>query len=178
MRETLKEINVLRDSGVIGPCAIGGAMGAMFYLEAFNTHDLDIFVEFDSSALILTLTPIYDFLKARGHEARGDAVDIAGWPVQFLPAETPLLREAVEQAMTIDFEGVPVRIMTAEHLAAIALKTGRVKDFARVVAFLEQSDMRTEKLQDILKRHHLLAEWNDFEVKYLSNNPPSEIKKP
>ena len=31
---------------------------------------------------------------------------VIGWPVQFLPAESPLLKEAVEQAVTVDFEGV------------------------------------------------------------------------
>jgi hypothetical protein len=106
MKETLSEINALSSAGIIGQSAIGGAMGATFYLEPISTYDLDIFVLFESPPLILTLTPIYDFLCARGHEAEGDAINICGWPVQFLPAESPLLREAVEQAVNVDFEGV------------------------------------------------------------------------
>ena len=94
MKETLSEINALREAGVIGQSAIGGAMGATFYLEPVSTFDLDIFVLFAGSPLILTLSPIYDFLNARGHIAEGDAIVIHGWPVQFLPAETPLLRAA------------------------------------------------------------------------------------
>ena len=31
MRETISEINALRDAGIIGQSAIGGAMGATFY---------------------------------------------------------------------------------------------------------------------------------------------------
>ena len=169
MKETLQEINALSDAGIIGQSAIGGAMGATFYLEPISTYDLDIFVLFESPPLILTLTPIYDFLRARGHEPDGDAVNVCGWPVQFLPAESPLLREAVEQAVSVDFEGVLTRVMTAEHLAAIALQTGRAKDYTRLLAFVESGTLDAEKLTDILARHDLRAAWGRFEAKYLQN---------
>lgn len=167
MKETLQEINALREAGIIGQSAMGGAMGATFYLEPISTYDVDIFVLFETPSLILTLTPLYEFLKARGHEPEGDAVSVGGWPVQFLPAESALLREAVEQAVTVDFEGVPTRVMTAEHLAAIALQTGRSKDFTRLLAFVESGVLAAEKLEDILTRHQLADAWNRFEVKYL-----------
>ena len=41
MKDTLAEINELRRAGLIGQCAIGGAMGATFYLEPVSTFDLD-----------------------------------------------------------------------------------------------------------------------------------------
>ena len=34
MKEALREINALQEAGIIGQSAIGGAMGATFYLEA------------------------------------------------------------------------------------------------------------------------------------------------
>jgi hypothetical protein len=169
MKETLSEINALSSADIIGQSAIGGAMGATFYLEPISTYDLDIFVLFESPPLILTLTPIYDFLCARGHEAEGDAINICGWPVQFLPAESPLLREAVEQAVNVDFEGVPTRVMTAEHLTAIALQTGRGKDFFRILAFIESGRLSADKLTAILHDHELTAAWAMFETKYLTN---------
>jgi len=168
MKDTLAEINELRASGLIGEWAIGGAMGATFYLEPISTYDLDIFVIFEGSPLILTLTPIYDFLKSRGHAADGDAVLVHGWPVQFLPAESALLREAVEQAQVVDFEGVPARVMTAEHLMAIALQTGRGKDFARLVAFAETKVADVSALCKILEQHGLTAAWKRFEENYLN----------
>jgi hypothetical protein len=168
MKDTLAEINELCAAGLIGSCAIGGAMGATFYLEPISTYDLDIFVIFEGSPLILTLTPIYDFLKARGHSADGDAILVHNWPVQFLPAESALLREAVEQAREIDFEGVPARVMTAEHLMAIALQTKRGKDFARLVTFVEVHVADEVKLHEILKRHDLTADWTRFEQTYLN----------
>ena len=90
MKDTLAEINELRTAGHIGKWAIGGAMGATFYLEPISTYDLDIFVIFEGAPLILTLTPIYDFLKARGHTADGDAVMVHGWPVHRKEPRTKL----------------------------------------------------------------------------------------
>ena len=168
MKDTLSEINELRAAGLIGQWAIGGAMGATFYLEPISTYDLDIFVIFEGSPLILTLTPIYDFLKARGHAADGDAMMVHGWPVQFLPAESGLLREAVEEAREVDFEGVRARVMTAEHLMAIALHTGRGKDFARLLTFTEARVAEEMKLRELLGRHGLSAAWMRFEQNYLN----------
>jgi hypothetical protein len=127
---------------------------------------------FESPPLDRTLTPIYDFLRARGHKPEGDAVSVCGWPVQFLPAESPLLKEAVEQAVTVDFEGVPTRVMTAEHLAAIALQTGRAKDFTRLLAFVESGTLAADKLKEIFVRHQLADAWSRFEAKYLNHPWP------
>ncbi len=167
MKIALTEINALREAGIIGESAIGGAIGATFYLEPISTFDLDIFVLFEHPPLILTLTPIYGFLLNRGHEAEGDAIVIHGWPVQFLPAESPLLSEAVQQAVTVDFEGVPTRVMTAEHLMAIALQTGRGKDYTRLLTFVESGAADSGKFNDILTRHGLVAAWKKFELNYL-----------
>jgi len=100
MKETLAEIQALRTAGIIRDCAIGGAMGATFYLEPIATYDLDIFVVFEGAPLILTLSPIHDYLISLGHTPDGEAILVHGWPVQFLPAESPLLREAVERFET------------------------------------------------------------------------------
>jgi hypothetical protein len=167
MKEALQAINELKASGLIRGYAIGGAMGATFYLEPVSTLDLDIFVLFDQEPLIVTLTPIYDFLCARGHQPRGEAVVIGNWPVQFLPAETALLREAVERAGAHDYEGVQTRIMTAEHLMAIALQTGRAKDYARLTAFLDSGVVDPARLDDILERHNLREAWERFKMRNL-----------
>lgn len=52
--------------------------------------------------------------------------------------------------------------MTQEHLMAIALKTGREKDFARIGLFLELGTFDPEYLNEILKRHDLLSKWESF----------------
>ena len=44
MKEALKVLSDLVTDGVIEAYAIGGAMGATFYLEPVVTMDLDVFV--------------------------------------------------------------------------------------------------------------------------------------
>jgi hypothetical protein len=58
-------------------------------------------------------------------------------------------------------------VLGAEHLVAIALQTGRAKDYARIVQFLEQDAVDADKLNRILVRHRLVGKWEKFERKYL-----------
>src|ERR1035441_4060585 len=120
----------MQSDGVIERYAIGGAVGATFYLEPMATLDVDIFVTFRSEAgsAILSPQPLFDYLKARGGTVQGEYIVIAGWPVQFLPPTGPLVEEALRDAVTSDVESTPARVFTAEHLAAVALQTGRAKD--------------------------------------------------
>jgi hypothetical protein len=167
MKQTLAIIEKLHADGVIGPYAIGGAVGATFYLEPIATLDVDVFVLFEPAPLILTLTPIYEACAKLGYRAQGDAIQIEGWPVQFLPAEQPLLVEAVREAGLRQSDGLQTRVMTAEHLMAIALQTGRPKDHARLVMFVEAGIADRERLRQILQRHSLLEQWAKFEQRFL-----------
>ncbi len=98
MKETLAVIERLHAGGVIRRYAVGGAVGATFYLEPMATVYVDIFVLFERAPLIVTLTPIYEACTKLGYQAEGEAIRIEGWPVQFLAATSPLLEEAVNQA--------------------------------------------------------------------------------
>ena len=64
-------------------------------------------------------------------------VVVSGWPVQFLPPTGPLIEEALAKAVEVDIAGIPARVFTAEYLAAIALHTGRAKDKARLLQFID-----------------------------------------
>ena len=75
---------------------------------------------------------------------------IGDWPVQFLPPGNELEQEAVTEALATTVEGLPTRVMSAEHLVAIALRTGRAKDHIRILQFIEQDAVDRDKLQTIL----------------------------
>jgi hypothetical protein len=169
VKETLEAINQMQADGVIGKYAIGGAVGATFYLEPAATMDVDIFVILPTvaSGLLLSLSPIYAYLKARGGTAEDEHIAIGGWPVQFLPVSGKLELEAVAAAVPTTVEGVGTWVMTAEHLAAIALRTGRPKDHNRILQFLEQGVVDRNKLQVIVERHNLTAKWKQFESRFL-----------
>jgi hypothetical protein len=117
------------------------------------------------------MRPIYEYLSKRGYgEFEKEAIVIEGWPVQFLPPGTPLLEEALSEAVDIEIKAMPTRVFTPEHLMAICLQTGRPKDMARLLQFLEDGLGDTERFAKILERHNLSGAWRSFQARYLS--PP------
>ena len=168
IREVIVTLNQMEADGVIERYAIGGAVGATFYLEPVATLDVDVFIAFRSQTLV-SLKPIFDYLKARGCTMQREYVMISGWPVQFLPPTGPLVEEALAQAVEADVDGMPGRVFSAEHLAAIALQTGRAKDKTRLLQFIEEGALDVARFQEILRRHSLVDTWTKFERQFLSN---------
>ena len=167
MRETLKIINQMVKDGIIEEYAIGGAIAAIYYLEPFDTADLDIFVQVKATGSdLMILAPIYEYLTGQGYEAKGEFIYIEGIPVQFLPIFNTLIEEAVEKAQTIKYAGVTTRIMRPEHLVAIMLNTGRPKDYLRISMFLEPGAVKMRQLHAVLKRHGLMKKWKDNEYRF------------
>ena len=73
--EKLQVLNDLALSGVLRRYAIGGAMGATFYVEPVLTFDLDIFVILPKTVSgLLTLEPLYEALRNRGYTEEGERV--------------------------------------------------------------------------------------------------------
>jgi hypothetical protein len=171
--EVIKIINQMQADGVIERYAVGGAVGATFYLEPVATLDVDIFVAFkvEPGSVIVSPQCIYDYLTVRGGTVQGEYIVISGWPVQFLPPAGPLGEEALAQAVEKDVAGTPVRVFTAEHLAAVALQTGRAKDKARLLQFIEAGVLDSARFQAILARHGLTAAWKRFEQQFLRDQP-------
>lgn len=170
--KTLQVINRMQAAGVIGQYAIGGAVGALFYLEPADTADIDIFISFaHPPGEIISLAPIYAYLANLGYDKfEKEGVVIEGWPVQFLPPENALVEEALAEAVVTDVDGVPTRVMSAEHLVAIALQTGRMKDFLRILDFIKAGVLDTARLDDILDRHDLAGKMKRFEERYVAGN--------
>lgn len=168
--QVIAMINQMEDAGVIERYAIGGAVGATFYLEPVATLDVDIFVAFKSQAgqHLLSLQPIYDYLSERGGVIEGEYVVIAGWPVQFLPPTSPLVEEAMAEAVVVNIDELPARVFTAEHLTAVALQTGRAKDKARLLQFIESGAIDAARFEAILVRHELSSRWREFKKTFLA----------
>jgi hypothetical protein len=164
MEKTLQVLNQLEHEGVLTRYAIGGAMGATFYVEPLLTFDLDIFVVLpQTGGGLVSLESLYNALRARGYEEEGECVAIEGVPVQFLPAYNALLEEALAEARETMYESTSTRVLRAEHLLAIALQTGREKDRQRVRLFVEQATLDKDRLANVLARHGLKAKWNQWQ---------------
>jgi predicted nucleotidyltransferase len=83
-----------------------------------------------------------------------DHLLVRGFPVQFLAAHG-LTGEAVREAESVDYEGMPAKVFRAEHIVAIAASVGRAKDKARIEQMLQQSGLDKTELEKILQRHKL-----------------------
>lgn len=168
MKRTIEVINRMVSDGVITKYAIGGAVGATFFLEPVSTFDIDIFISYRDvpPGPILSLEKIYNYLKQLGYSSSGEHIEIEGWKVQFLPAPDALYEEAVDRAVETELDGVPTRIVSAEHLMAIALQTGRTKDFLRIEQFISDKVFDSGILGEILNKHGLMDKWTAFNQKF------------
>ena len=165
MEATLKVLNELEREGVIARYAIGGAVGAIFYMEPFLTYDLAVFVLLPQTAGgLLTLAPIYEALKRRGCEEEGECLLIEGMPVQFLPAYNALLEEALAEARETPYAATLTRVLRPEHLAAIMVQTGRDKDRQRFYTFMQEAAMDAEYFQSVLNRHQLADRYDRWKT--------------
>lgn len=162
-------LNQMVKDAAIENYAVAGAVGAIFYIEPFSTQDIDVLVAIpEPEGQVIAELPGWRYLNAHGYsEIRGEGIVIANWPVQFLPVSNPLEHEAYLNAQDLDLDGVTVRVVQAEHLVAMMLRVGRLKDLARIQMFLSQDAINSEVLEDILQRHGLDGKWDEFRNRFL-----------
>ena len=159
----------MRAAGVVRDYALFGALAQIRYTEPVATVDADVLVAVPASGRLDVLSAIYEFCAARGWHTEGEAVRVGAWPTQFIPAFSPLTVEAIEQAETAEYEGQPLRVVGAAHLAVIALSVGRAKDFARILALLEAGSVSREDVRRLAERHGLAAAWSRFERRFIDD---------
>jgi hypothetical protein len=161
MERTIRVLNDMKRDLVIEEYAVGGAIAALFYVEPFETHDLDVFLILKpTEGPLVSLESVFRYLTGRGYSAQAQDVLIEGVPVQFLVAGTSLVDEAIHDASNLKYGDEPVRVMTPEHLLAMMVELGRPKDRARVALFLEECEFDRPRLSEILDRHQLKDRWS------------------
>ena len=167
MKALAQLLNEMSASGVIENYALFGAAAQMRYTEPVATLDADVLVAVAQPDRLDALRYIYSYCAARGYLPEGEAVRVGAWPTQFIPTFTPLTREAMEQAETADFDGVPFRVVRAAHLAVIALSVGRAKDFTRILSLLESGATTQQEIERLADSHGLSAAWRKFATRFL-----------
>jgi hypothetical protein len=169
MKEVAQSLNAMRAAGVISEYALFGAIAQMRYTEPVATLDADVLVAVPLAASLDVLTPIYEFCAARGYVPEGEAIQVGAWPVRFIPAFSPLTPDALREADAVEFEGVPFRVVRADHLAVIALSVGRAKDFTRILALLEAGSVTPEDTGRLAERYGLSDAWRRFKTRFLDD---------
>jgi hypothetical protein len=161
--KALQVVNQLRADGVISKFAVGGAVGAIFYVEPTQTQDIDIFILLDPEhrSGLVEISPIVRRLKELGYSFwQDDKLVVEKWPIQFIPASKPVEIEAIENAMEVTVtEGVTTFVPPAEYLMAIAIDLGRPKDVLRLYQFQAEKVYDPDRLEAVLDRHGLRAKW-------------------
>ncbi len=152
--EVFRAANGLAAAGLIQDWALGGALAAVYYVEPFATYDADIFFIPKGKDLSAGMPAVYAQLQSQGWQVEREHLLFREFPVQFL-ASHGLTEEAVREAESIDYEGVPAKIFRAEHIIAIAVTVGRAKDKARIEQFLQQAEFDQAYLENVLRRYKL-----------------------
>ena len=123
--DVLLLLNRLKAEGVIHEYAIGGAVAVSLWAEPVATQDLDVVVTLAGDPHPLDpLRPLWDWFKRHGKTFEGEHVLIAGVPVQFLVAWSPLVREAVATAAEAvydpaDPQSPTIRLIRPTYLVAM-----------------------------------------------------------
>ena len=124
-RDVLLLLSRLKAEGVIQDYAIGGAVAVSLWAEPVATQDLDVIVTIAGDAHPLDpLRPVWDWFNQHGQTFEGEHVLIAGVPVQFLVAWSPLVREAVATAAETvydpaDPQSPTIRLIRPTYLVAM-----------------------------------------------------------
>lgn len=156
--EAVVALNELKESRLVEDYAIGGAMAIVFWAEAIPTFDVDVLVLLPpSDAHLISLAPIYAWATERSYEITTEHILIDEVPVQFLPAYNPLAEEAVREASTLQYNGLPVRVIRPEYLIALSLdpaaKTSRRKE--RAAMLRETANVDQGLLEELMTRYNL-----------------------
>ena len=73
--------------------------------------------------------------------------------------------------LSVKYSDTPARIFTPEFLCAIALDTGRLKDYYRVASFIEQRQVDMDKLREMVRQYGLedrtknVLNWSQNEIR-------------
>jgi len=168
MEKTLGVLQEMKEESLFSAYAIGGGIASSFYAEVVNTYDLDVFIILESESVVVSLTPIYSWLKERGYTSYDkEAIIIGGVPVQFIIAYNPLVEEAVKNAEIKSVFGVNVPVIKVEYVIAIMVQTGRPKDKARLPMlidsiFVDGTDESFKSVEDLLIRYNLLDKFKEM----------------
>lgn len=170
MEKVIEVLNRMQADGVIEKFAIGGGIATIYYLEPYQTDDIDVFFlpVFLGEGGLVSLEPIYSYLEKLGYHSveEGIGILIEDWLVQFIPVAETVQEEAVMQARQVTHGNAPTLIFSANHLAAELLRSGRPKDHSRIIDLIRSRQVDMGLFRDLVRRHDLADEWKELASRY------------
>lgn len=170
MEKVLQVLNQMKEDGVVENYAIGGGIAAIYYLEPYQTDDIDIFITVSSVSVgevgLISLETVYGYLEKLGYLPSKEGVMIDDWLVQFIPTSQPRQEEAIANSRRVRYGETETNLFTAEHLAAELLFSGRRKDQLRVIALIESKKVNMGTFREIINRHALSDKWKTLAKRF------------
>jgi hypothetical protein len=162
LAEVFRTLNDMTSEEVVTDYAIGGAMAALFYTEVTRTYHVDVLALIPSQTdPIIRMTEFYAWARKHAFNPDRAHILIHSVPVWFLSSNDGVEFEAVQQARTFDYQGVPVRVIRPEHLVVLYVLAGGVGRRERTSLLLEAGAVDRQKLREVLERHQLTAQWRE-----------------
>ncbi len=146
LADVFRVIHSLKTEGIIENYAIGGTVAALFYAEATLCFELHVCT-----------------LGLSGYWV------VYGVPLRFVEPQE-LEREAVETANTFSYNGVSIRVMSAEHLIAFYLRD-RKSLLGYPPSYFAPEKVNRKKLETILECADLLAQWRTWKEQEETESP-------
>src|SRR5258706_15995265 len=86
--------------GIMKKYALAGVIGAICYIEPFDTRYADFIIEFPEGRIDV-LGPLFDFLVSRGYqEVTSDGyVRVGDWPIQFVVVTSELKQVCLDASV-------------------------------------------------------------------------------
>lgn len=122
LADVYRALNEMQEEGTVEKYAVGGGMAALFYAETTRTYDVDVFVMIETPGIVVDLSRIYNWARAREYEVRDEYLIIHGVPVQILVAGKGLQTEAVETANVLEYDGFAVTVMQPVSRPTLCLR--------------------------------------------------------
>src|SRR5258707_8924149 len=126
LKESFVVVEEMIKEGIMQKYALAGAIGAMCYIEPFDTRDADFIIEFPEGRIDV-LGPLFDFLVSRGYqEVTSDGyVRVGDWPIQFVAVTSELKQEALDTSVRAKlYPDSTVSVARSKNLAPDALSPG------------------------------------------------------
>ncbi|MEO5762241.1 MAG: hypothetical protein ABIR28_08010 [Vicinamibacteria bacterium] len=157
LADVFSELNALKAKGLVRDYALGGATAVLFYAEPTRTYDVDVFLLLTPGphSPLISLENLYAWARSKGFTSEAEHIMVHGVPVQFIPAHNSLAEESVAGARTLDYDGVPVRVVDPEHLAALAFQAGGARRRERAWQLIETGAVDRNHLKTLLAAHQI-----------------------
>jgi predicted nucleotidyltransferase len=153
MKSIVTLLNDMQKKKIIKRWALGGGIAAKYYVNPPATRDVDFFVIVDDKS-IMFMQPIYAYMVHHGAKFVGHLFKYKNMIVDIIPAMNDLVKESVMNSITVDMDGVKVKIVDPNYLAAIALQVGRKKDIDRVIRLLNSGKL-TQYFEVLREKYNL-----------------------